>query len=427
MGITESLIDLASAEVPQAASEMMRLSLFDWAACGCAGAQEPDYRGFVALHEAMGGAPEASLIGGGQSSAPMAALINGTLSHALDYDDTHFGHIGHPSVAVIPAVLALAERQGLGFADVLRAATIGVEASIQTGLWLGRGHYQVGYHQTATAGAFGAALGASAVLGLKSDQTRTALGICASLASGLKSQFGTMSKPLNAGLAARSGVEAALWAKAGMTAAHDGLAGPLGFGLTHHGVADESQLAQIGQGAWQIETVSHKFHACCHGLHAMLEALAGADAQKDLSKIAIRTHPRWMTVCNIKDPETGLAAKFSYRQTAAMALMGHDTAAISSYTDAITQDTDIQTIRNAIEVIEDDRLSETQAEVLLSFTDGTTQALRHDLMDPMPLNTRTAKLQSKAVALLGHHRAEALWTATAQNDLPAVMAQLVTS
>lgn len=427
MTITDHLIALAAGNVPTPASEMMRLSLFDWAACGISGAQEADFTPFVDLHRSQGGTPEASIVGGGQVPAPVAALLNGTLSHALDYDDTHFAHIGHPSVAVLPAVLALGERSDASFEALLEAATLGVEASIHTGLWLGRAHYQVGYHQTATAGAFGATLGAAKLLKLNPDQTRTALGLCASLASGLKAQFGTMAKPLNAGLAARAGVEAALWAHAGITAAPDGLAGPLGFGPTHHGTGDESHFGEMGQGNWQIESISHKFHACCHGLHAMLEALSKAEYQPTIDTITIRTHPRWMSVCNIDDPQTGLAAKFSYKQTAAMALLGYKTGAISNFTDAIAQSADVKALRNRVTVVADDRLTETQSEVLITSGGHPNQHLRHDLLAPLTIEARTTKLHSKATALLGEDRAKALWAAIALNDLPGLKDQLVRS
>ncbi len=425
--ITDDLIAFATCGVPQPASAMMRLSLFDWAACGISGAREADFNSFVAAQHNVGGAAEASVFGAGRMPAPVAALVNGTLSHALDYDDTHFVHIGHPSVAVVPAVLALAERTDADFTALLDAATIGVEASIHVGAWLGRGHYQIGFHQTATAGAFGATFGAARLLGLDSGTTRAALGLCASMASGLKAQFGTMAKPLNAGLAARSGVEAALWAQAGMTAADDGLAGPLGFGATHHGISDTVLLATLGQGSWQITTISHKFHACCHGLHAMLEALQAMNIDAaDVRFVDVRTHPRWMTVCNIAQPHTGLAAKFSYAQTAAMTLLGHDTAAIASFNAAVTRDPAVVTLRARVRVAEDARLSETQSEVAITHADNTVSRLRYDLLDPMPFTTRASKLQAKGSALLGEDRAETLWQAIMNDDLAALLDQIVT-
>ncbi|EEB86300.1 MmgE/PrpD family protein [Roseobacter sp. GAI101] len=425
-GITDHLIRFAQTQPPRDALAMLRLSLFDWTACGIAGAQDSAFDGFVAVHHASGGTAEATVLGGGKLPVATAALINGTLSHALDYDDTHFAHIGHPSVAVLPAVLAIAERDGLALSQVIEAATLGIEASIHVGIWLGRDHYQVGYHQTATAGAFGATLAVARLMKLDADRTRMALGLCASLASGLKSQFGTMAKPLNAGLAARAGVEAAVWAQAGMTAAPDGLAGPLGFGPTHHGEGDEAALATIGQGVWQIESISHKFHACCHGLHAMLEALG--DTQIDplvIARIDIETHPRWMSVCNIADPDTGLGAKFSYRQTAAMSLLGQDTGAIASYTEAITTRSDVISLRNLINVAENPDLSEMQSRVKITLKNGDVHELQHDLNAAIPADIRASKLRSKAAGLLGQAQADALWVACQGDDAAALMAQLV--
>jgi 2-methylcitrate dehydratase PrpD len=321
-------------------------------------------------------------------------------------------------VAVLPAVMALAETLDISLSDAVDAATIGVEASILTGLWLGRAHYQVGYHQTATAGACGATLAVSRLMELDKGQTRHALGLCASMASGLKAQFGTMAKPLHAGLAARTGGEAALWAQAGMTAAHDGLAGPLGFGDTHHGEAIEVKLPRK---EWQINSISHKFHACCHGLHAMLEAIGGADLDPErIGAIKIRTHPRWMSVCNIAAPTTGLEVKFSYAHTAAMTLLGHGTCAISNFSDEIARDKDIIAMRDKIEVVEDEGLSETQAQITLTLVSGEVRRLRHDLLTPITLESRSEKLRAKVQALLGEEQADRLWQAAIGSDLDAV-------
>ena len=418
MGLTQQLVKFSTAEVPEEAAAMMRLSLFDWAACGIAGAREAEFAPF--RRAAMVEESPAHIFGGDGAGAATAALINGTLSHALDYDDTHFAHIGHPSVAVLPAVMALAETLDTPLTDAIDAAAVGVEASIMVGVWLGRGHYQIGYHQTATAGAFGATLAAARMLGLDAGQTRHALGLCASMASGIKAQFGTMAKPLNAGLAARTGVEAALWAQAGMTAAEDGLEGPLGFGETHHG---EGAEVKPPRKEWQISEISHKFHACCHGLHAMLEALADVGLEADrIAAVKIRTHPRWMSVCNIAEPKTGLEVKFSYRHTAAMTLLGHSTGAIANFSDAVARDKDIIALRDKIEVVEDETLSETQSQVTLTLTSGEVRRLRHDLMTPITLEARSVKLRSKVQALLGEGHGDALWTAVTGSDLDAVTA-----
>lgn len=378
---------------------VMRLSVLDWAACGLAGRSEDVARLVHAMAIEDGGRAQATLFGGGKVPAHRAALVNGTTSHALDFDDTHFAHIGHPSVGVLPAALAVAEAEGADMAAFLAAALVGVEASVRVGVWLGRGHYQAGFHQTATAGAFGATLAAARLMGLDQDQTVNALGLAATRASGLKSQFGTMGKPYNAGLAAETGGEAARLARIGMTSSTLGLSGDQGFGPTHQGAADLSGFAGMGD-TWLFPTVSHKFHACCHGLHAMLEALAGASAAPGaVARIDVQTHSRWLTVCNIAEPATGLEAKFSYRLTAAMALSGVATGAISSFVDATAARPDLVALRDRVHVTADSDLTEMQARVTLTLQDGHAEALFHDLDAPLPLEVRADKIRTKARAL----------------------------
>ena len=311
MNVSEALsrfaLEAARNSASADAQAVMALSLFDWMACGMAGKGEPVANVLRGMDHASG---NARVFGSDQSVAPAAAAwINGATSHALDYDDTHFAHIGHPSVAVFPAAMAL---EGTG-ADMLWAALIGAEVSIAVGLWLGRTHYQTGFHQTATAGAFGATAAAGRLLQLTPAQMQAAFGIAATQAAGLKSQFGTMGKPYHAGLAARTGVEAAQFAQAGFDTRGQGVDGPQGFGPTHHGENNLDAFEGLGN-IWRMETVSHKFHACCHGLHAMLEALSGQKAE-GVDEAVVYTHPRWLSVCNIPEPRTGLEVKFSYRHT----------------------------------------------------------------------------------------------------------------
>ena len=408
--------------------DMMRLSLLDWAACGIAGRDEPVARITRGLALEDGGTAEASVIGSPtRLPARAAALVNGAASHALDYDDTHFAHIGHPSVAVIPAALAVAEGTRASSADFLTAALVGVEASIRTGVWLGRAHYQTGFHQTATAGAFGATVAAARLLGCDGRQMTQALGLVSTRAAGLKSQFGTMGKPYNAGIAAANGVEAALLAARGFVSNPAGIDGPQGFGPTHAGAADASALDGLGT-AWLFQTISHKFHACCHGTHAMLEALAGLDCDPAaITGLTVTTHPRWMSVCNSPAPKTGLEAKFSYRMTAAMALLGHDTGAIANFTDTLCADPSVIALRDKVTVVADAGLAETAAQVKLTLADGTVLNAAHDLNAPMALDVRAAKLRHKAGALLGDEAATRLWDVTTDAAGPdlAALGQLL--
>ncbi|WP_170528395.1 MmgE/PrpD family protein [Ruegeria arenilitoris] len=410
---TRTLSEFAAGPVKTTAQARIvtSLSALDWLAVGRAGVNEPVSR---ILREKVldeGGARQATLFGGGAAPMRAAALVNGTVSHALDYDDTHFAHIGHPSVAVFPAALAVAEWQDQPIVDLLEAALVGMELSIRVGLWLGRGHYQVGFHQTATAGAFGAAVAAARLLGCDAAAMSRVLGLTATRAAGLKAQFGTMGKPYNAGQAASVGVEAALLVQRGFVPNPDALTGPFGFGATHHGTDDTgTALSGVGD-EWLFESVSHKFHACCHGLHAALEAARDLDiAEPEVAEIKIRTHPRWMSVCNQTAPTTGLGAKFSYRTVIAMQALGYDTALPESYTDKVCADPRLQSLRDRITVEADETLSETEARLALLRRDGARREATHDLAAPISITEREDRVRDKAAKLIGADEADAIWS-----------------
>lgn len=416
----DKLLDLAAlpaAALPDSARQMARFSLFDWLVCGLAGVGEPVSAILRAQALEEGGAMRATLFGGGQVPARAAALVNGTVSHALDYDDTHFAHIGHLSVGILPAALAVGEETGAGAEAVADAFLIGAEAAIRIGLTLGPQHYNRGFHQTATAGAFGAAIAAGRLYGLTRPRMRAAIGLCATRASGLKSQFGTMGKPFNAGIAAANGVESAALARAGMTSADDGLMGPQGFVATHSN-------APVLAGVWDalppatflFEDIKYKLHACCHGTHAMIEALMAhlRHSPQDASQVAslvLRTSPRWLSVCDIKAPRTGLEVKFSYAWLAAMVLTGKATSRDDSYTDALAVDPALAALARRVTVLGEPGLSEMQARITLTLADGQSRSLSHDLAARLPPATLETSLRTKARGLLGEGRAEQVWQA----------------
>ncbi|MEM8687358.1 MAG: MmgE/PrpD family protein [Pseudomonadota bacterium] len=392
------------------------LSLLDWIAVAVAGADEPVARIVRDYATSDGGTPEASVIGHPtRLPARAAALSNGATSHALDYDDTHFLHLGHPSVAVVPAALAVAEKHGVSGAAFLDAVLVGVETACRVGAWLGRGHYQHGFHQTATSGTFGAAAAASRLLGLDEDRTAHALGLAATKASGLKSQFGTMGKPYHAGLAAQNGVEAALLAAAGFVSRPDGMECEQGFGATHAGEENSGALGldELGR-TYVFSEVQHKFHACCHGTHAPLEALICARdergvAPEDVAGVELTINPRLLKVCNLERPATGLEAKFSFRLTAAMALYGHDTTVLSSFSDEICRAPELVALRDKVRVATDETLPESAARVQIALGHGDVVNVYRDICDPRPLAQRQAKVRAKAAGLLGAGRADRCW------------------
>lgn len=421
MPLIDTVLDLAAngeADLPAHALALARLSLFDWLTCGRAGRDEPlavALRGLAAAEE---GRAEASVFAGPRVPARMAALVNGATSHALDYDDTHFAHIGHPSVAIYPAALALAEARDRPATEAVAAFLVGAEASIRIGLALGAGHYDRGFHQTATAGAFGATVAAGRLLALSRPAMRAAIGLCATRASGLKSQFGTMGKPYNAGIAAANGVECALLAAAGFTSCDDGLAGPQGFLATHADAPDIAAALAAARdaaetGRFLFEDVKYKLHACCQGTHAMIEALAALRRERglapgDVATLHLRTSPRWLSVCDIKHPRTGLEVKFSYAWLAGMVLSGIDTARDATYRDTLARDSDLVAFAARVSVAGDAALSDMQAVCEVVLVSGERIEARHDLAAPLDPAVLQAALAAKARALLGARTAAML-------------------
>lgn len=411
-GITRRLAVFAAeadaSRFPASARASAKLSLLDWCTVARAGVDEPVSRIVRTMVEAEGGVAEASLFGGAaRLPARAAALANGATSHALDYDDTHFDYVGHPSVAIFPAALAVAERVDASGRAFLDAALVGLETTVRFGRWLGRAHYEHGFHQTSTSGAIGAAAACARLLGLDAERAAHALGIVATRASGLKSQFGTMGKPYHAGMAAANGVEAATLAALGLVSRPDGIECEQGFAATHAGEGGPVEPVLDGLGtAFRFERVQYKLHACCHGTHAAIEALLairdgdGVRAEA-IDSVTLAVNPRWLRVCDIAEPRTGLEAKFSYRLTTAMVFGGLDTGALASFSDAACARPELRALAGRVRVAADAALADTAARAVVRLSDGRTIERTHDLdagIDPALLRER---LLAKAGALLG--------------------------
>jgi len=236
----------------------------------------------------------------------------------------------------------------------------------------------------------------------------------ATRASGLKVQFGTMGKPYNAGIAAANGIEAAELAGAGFIARADGLECPLGFGETHHGSADMDALDDLGSDYW-FEDVSYKFHACCHGTHAAIEALSSLiDGLVDapaVESVTIRTNPSWLTVCNLAEPRTGLEAKFSYRHLSAMVMSGLNTGDPEQFSDEACSNPTLLDLAARVEVVGDASIGDTATNVIVESTDGSQRIAEFDLQAPMTTPEKGDRLQAKSATLLGGDRSAGLWNA----------------
>lgn len=256
---------------------LARDAIIDTLACMVAGRNDLSTNTVADAFAGFEGGGTARLISGGQSTPMLAALVNGTAAHALDYDDNFLPGMSHASAVLVPAILAVADFDTISGAQLIDAYLAGLQAQAFVGAGVGQAHYTAGWHGTSTIGSIGTTAATASILGLDTATTARALTIAVSYASGTKGQFGTLIKPVHAGMAARNAVEAALLAKAGMQARHDILEGEQGF---HELFAGDKRLA------WDVEdiaaTANHiietagvmpKRHPCCGSTHLIVDGL----------------------------------------------------------------------------------------------------------------------------------------------------------
>jgi 2-methylcitrate dehydratase PrpD len=387
-GLTEFLAARAASlswnDIPEPARAVARQCVLDYLGAAIAGAAEPLGRILLDEMRDAGGAPQASLIGHAAAlPALAAALINGAAAHALDYDDVNVAIPGHPSVAILPGLLALAERERASGRDVSTAFVAGYETACRIGIALQPGHYHLGFHATGTIGSLGAAAACARLLGLSATASAAALGIAATQAAGLKAQFGTMCKPFHAGRAAQNGLLAARLAARGFTSRDDILECAQGFAATHGPDFSAEAARTAPANGWHILANLFKYHAACYFTHAPIECArelrrAYALAPEAIAQITLRIDAGTDRVCNIPDPADGLQSKFSLRQTVAMALAGIDTASLGAYSEANARDPLLVRLREKLILDFRSGWPPTRAEMEIALTDGRRVAASHD-------------------------------------------------
>jgi len=333
MTITEQLGEFVIGAAPPADARVRAAAaVLDTVGVILAGAGEPASR-IVQGVIAGEGAGICQVFGASaSSSATGAALANGTAAHALDYDDMCFVSLAHPSATLVPAAFAAAEVARASGSALLDAYVIGFEIEGRLGALMNPQHYQRGWHCTSTLGTIGAAAAVSRLLGLDAEAAGHAMAIAASEASGLKENFGTMVKPLHAGLAARNGVLAAMLARDGMTASALAIEGAQGFlrAMDSQDTGVEDAIADLGS-RWEIldTGITVKLYPSCAGTHPSLDLIL--DMRRDhgftaaeVERIDIDVDSITPTVLIYERPATDLEAKFSMPFCAAAAVMdGH--------------------------------------------------------------------------------------------------------
>lgn len=381
---------LALDAVPAPALQVARACLQDLIGVTLAGVGEEAARLGARWVAEEGGRPDATVFGTAlRTSAANAAFANGIAGHALDLDDVSLAMRGHPSVVAGQAALAVAEASGASGADLLAGYVAGVETTIALGFGIGRTHYIAGWHSTATLGTVGAAAAAARVRGLDADTTRLALGIAASLASGMRCNFGSMTKPLHAGHAARNGVMAAALAAAGFTANARALESPIGFFALFSDDADPRRTVERLGTQWALVSpgINIKRHPCCYGTHHAIDAVLALRAAHAIDaatvrRIVVRVAPGGMAALIHDRPESGLQGKFSLPYTVASALID-GAPTLATFEDTAVRRVDVQACMERVEYVEAQGAPVTGddprfAEVTLHLDDGRVLDCRID-------------------------------------------------
>lgn len=260
--------------------------------------------------------------------APAAALVNGTAAHALDYDDNFHPMAGHATAVLAPAIFAVAERCGASGHAVLDAYVIGLEVLTRIGEGVNLAHYQRGWHSTSTIGTFGVAAACARLQGFDAAQAAAALSLAFSMAAGSKLQFGTMAKPVHAGLAAQHGVMAAALAASGVRGIDEPLEGPWGFrdlfaGASSPGFAAQSPGKRLAIERYGLKT---KIHPCCASAHCAVDALLALRREhgfraEEVERIEVVVSRMSYDNLMYTDPRTGMEARFSMHWCMALALL----------------------------------------------------------------------------------------------------------
>ena len=330
--IAEYVVTASLEDFPAEAVEAAKGAIIDCLGCMLAGSVEPLADVLCEYVKSTGGSPKSTVVGRGfKTSAPEAALVNGAMGHALDYDDISRAIKGHPSVVLLPVSLALAEDQNAPGQDLLLAYMLGFEVASSVGISLSAAyHDDLGWHPTGPLGALGAAAAAARILKLDQQQTAMAVSLAASQAAGLRQNFGTMTKPYHAGASCRTGVSSAQLVKAGFTASTDAIEGRFGFLHAYSGGAGYSKervLETLGEQCFLLTSgVEIKKYPCCGSAHLALDATSSILDREDLvpaqvEKVNVKVDfdpPRSLVHSR---PASGLEGKFSMQYCLAAAII----------------------------------------------------------------------------------------------------------
>ncbi|MCC6533388.1 MAG: MmgE/PrpD family protein [Burkholderiales bacterium] len=409
-----------------------KMCLVDWLGVALGAAREPAALAVRRAAEKWRSQGSAHILLGPAMAPTAAALVNGTMAHCMDFDDTHADGAGHISAPTWAAALALAEHHGRSESDALAAFIAGFEISARLGAGgFGRKLQHLGFHPSSVFGRFSAAAAASVLIGLDETQVAHALGVAGTTAGGLNASFGTMSKPFHLGKAAIDGILAAQVAAEGFEAATNLLDADNALAATL--VQDRSlriEPTAFTDGLALLRN-AYKPYACCKATHACVDAARelSAKVQADaIRRVVMGASPMTLRVAARPDPQTPLEGKFSVAFCTALGLSGYP-AVDRDFSEARLRDPKLRALvaKSELAVQPNTDLAEGFVEVTLA--DGRT--LRADVPlargnpgNPMSWPSMEAKFTGLVEPVLGRDT-KPLFEALRRFEAPGTLAQLI--
>ncbi|MFH1485243.1 MAG: MmgE/PrpD family protein [Chloroflexota bacterium] len=359
VAIAENAVNIGYADLPAEAVDAARRDILDTLGTTVAGSAAPGGQEIVELMKEFGGKKEATIVVyGGKVPAVSAAMANGAMGHALDYDDTHDEAILHAGVTVVPAAFATAERLGkVNGKDFITAVTLGVDVICRMGLANNEG--PGGWVLTPLYGYFGATVAAGKLLGLSKDEMVSAIGIAYSQAAGNNQCIddGALTKRMQAGFAARGGVIAALMAQKGILGTTNSFEGRCGLFKVYHQSNYTPKFLTEGLGKrFEVVNLSLKPYPCCRINHPYLDAVFALLQEhpirpEDIEAITVFVNKDPHELCNPLDvkrnPRTIVDAQFSIPYNVACALI-KGKVSISDFTEPAIRDTRVIALANKV-------------------------------------------------------------------------------
>ncbi|MEN3365659.1 MAG: hypothetical protein V7606_2933 [Burkholderiales bacterium] len=411
-------------------------SFANWFGCAIGPATHETVEAALAAVMELAPSPQASILGRKEKvDIANAAMLNGISSHTFDFDDTHLKTIIHPAGPVASAVLALGEHIGASGRDIVDALVLGIEVSCRVGNAVYPNHYDRGWHITGSTGMLGSAAACARLLKLDATRTQMAIGIAASQPVGLREQFGTMTKPLHPGAAAKAGLMAALMAKHGYTSSKRALEAPRGLMQVFSDKTDWSEITERLGETWEIALNSYKPFACGIVIHPSIDGCVQLRNKyqlkpQDIQKVTLKAHSLVLELTGKKTPADGLQSKFSVYHSCAVGLL-YGQAGEHEYSDETVNRPEVLALRSKVEAIVDDSIDEASADVSIQTTDGRTLHVfvEHaigSVEQPMSDEQLRAKFVDQSAPVIGAEKAEKAWSLARKigscGDLKALLA-----